>query len=103
MNIEKKAEKNRLTVILNGRLDTNSAPQLESEIKDLIGDISELVFDLSALEYISSAGLRVLLGAHKQMMQHGKMIVRNAGPALMEVFDVTGFIDFFTFETSKNS
>ena len=102
MITEKKAEPGKLLVILKGRLDTETGPDLENELKDVTEDITELSFEMSELDYISSAGLRVLLSAHKKMdAAGGKMTIRNAGKALMEVFDITGFLDVFTFETVK--
>ncbi len=103
MTIEKITEGTRLIFSLSGRLDTGSAPELEEAVKELPHDLTELIFDTSALEYISSAGLRVLLSAHKFMESRGKMVIRNAGPALMDVFDITGFIDIFNFETIRHS
>lgn len=98
MNISKNLDSSKLTVELEGRLDTISAPELEAELKDSIDGITELVFDLKALEYISSAGLRVLLSAQKIMNKQGKMVIRNANDDIKEIFDVTGFIDILTLE-----
>lgn len=100
MVINKKAEGNSLTIALQGRLDTTTAPQLEAELKASINGIGELVFDFAALDYISSAGLRVLLSAQKIMNCQGKMSIRNVGEIVMEVFDVTGFSDILTIEQS---
>lgn len=94
MDIIKEKNDSKLTVKLNGRLDTQTSPQLASELD--LGGVTELVFDLSALEYVSSAGLRVFLTAHKTMMAQGKMIITNAAPIVKEVFDITGFSDIFT-------
>ncbi len=98
MNIIKNANGNELTIAIEGRLDTTTAPQLEAEIKQSIDGISVLVFDLNALEYISSAGLRVLLSAQKVMNKQGSMIVKNVCETVMEVFEVTGFVDILTIE-----
>lgn len=96
MNIEKKSSGASLTVTVSGRLDTLTAPALEQELKTFLDGVTQLVLDFKDLEYISSAGLRVLLGAHKAMK--GNLIVKNANQALMEVFDITGFADILTIE-----
>ena len=98
MKIEKNLNEKNLVVALEGRLDTTTAPQLEDELKKSLDDISELVIDLGALEYISSAGLRVLLSAFKIMRNKGKMKVTNANELVKEVFEVTGFSDFLPIE-----
>ncbi len=98
LNIEKKVNEKELTVALEGRLDTTTAPVLEGELASVIGGIETLIFDLEKLEYISSAGLRVLLSAQKTMNKQGKMIVRNASDDVKEIFDVTGFSDILTIE-----
>lgn len=87
-----------LTVALEGRLDTTTAPHLEAELKQSLEGITELAFDLTALEYISSAGLRVLLFAQKTMNRQGRMTVRGANETVMEVFEVTGFADILSIE-----
>ena len=97
MEINKKKEDSKLTLALEGRLDTTTAPQLETEIKDLEG-IEELVIDLEKLVYISSAGLRVLLAAQKIMAKQGSMLVKNVCADIMEVFDITGFADILAIE-----
>ena len=97
MEINKKKEDSKLTLALEGRLDTTTAPQLETEIKDLEG-IEELVIDLEKLVYISSAGLRVLLAAQKIMAKQGSMLVKNVCADIMEVFDITGFADILAKE-----
>jgi len=94
MKIEKTQNEKKLVVALSGRLDTMTAPQLEDELKKSLDDISELVIDLGALEYISSAGLRVLLSAYKTMRSKGSMKITNANEIVQEVFEVTGFSDF---------
>ena len=99
MNIQKKQNGTELTIALSGRLDTNTAPLLERELADLtLGKIQSLIFDFAALEYISSAGLRILLFAQKTMSKLGSMKVTNANSQIMEVFDITGFSDFLTIE-----
>lgn len=99
MNIQKKQTGTELTIALSGRLDTNTAPLLERELADLtLGTIQSLIFDFAALEYISSAGLRILLFAQKTMSKLGSMKVTNANSQIMEVFDITGFSDFLTVE-----
>ena len=98
MNITKKQENSTLTVALEGRLDTVTAPQLEGELRTSVNGITELVFDLGTLDYVSSAGLRVLLSAQKVMNKQGSMIIRNVKPEIMEIFDVTGFVDILNIE-----
>lgn len=96
MKIEKELVANKLTVKVEGRLDTMTAPELEKEVKEAMANATELVFDLKDLEYISSAGLRVLFSLFKLAKQN--MVIRNAGDIVMEVFNVTGFSDVFQFE-----
>ena len=98
MTIEKITEGNKLTIALSGRLDTTTAPKLETELKQNISGVNELVLDLAALEYLSSAGLRVLLSAQKVMNRQGNMVVRNVNEIIMEIFEVTGFVDVLTIE-----
>ncbi len=81
---------------LQGRLDTVNAPQLEQEIRSSLDGVDELTFDLKELEYISSAGLRVLLTAQKIMNKQGAMTIRNANETVMDVFEITGFSDILT-------
>ncbi len=97
MKIDKKAEDNTLTISLDGRLDTNSSPILEQEIPDL-SNIENLIFDFEKLEYISSAGLRVILSLQKTMANKGKMVIKNVNDDVREVFDITGFSDILTIE-----
>ena len=98
LKIEKATEGNNLTVALNGRLDTMSAPQLEGEMRTAVDGITRLTFDLKGLEYVSSAGLRVLLSTQKKMNTQGSMVVRNAREEVKEIFEVTGFADILTLE-----
>ncbi len=98
MNIVKEQNGNTLTIKLEGRLDTNTAPQLEEELKKSLDGVDELVLDFSKLDYISSAGLRVLLSAHKIMSARGGMKIRNVNEIVQEVFEVTGFTDILTIE-----
>lgn len=98
MTINKTLSGTELTLALEGRLDTITAPQLEAELKPVLGGLTALVWDFTALDYISSAGLRVLLSAQKAMAKQGSMVVRNVNATIMEVFDVTGFCDFLTIE-----
>ena len=98
LNIEKKAEKSELTVLLTGRLDTVTAPEFEKELKGSLDGVKELVIDMEKLEYISSAGLRVLLAAQKIMGKQGSMKVTHVSETIMEIFDVTGFADILTIE-----
>ncbi len=98
MNIIKTGEGNALNIALEGRLDTTTAPQLDGEIKASVEGLQELTFDLAGLDYISSAGLRVLLSAQKVMNRQGEMVIRNVKPEIMEIFEVTGFVDILTIE-----
>ena len=98
MNIQKALSGAALTVALEGRLDTTTAPTLEEELRGSVDGVSRLVFDLAKLEYISSAGLRVLLAMQKLMNRQGAMLLRNVNEAVMEVFEVTGFSDILRIE-----
>ncbi len=98
MTINKNRSGSTLTIALEGRLDTTTAPDLEKEIKVSLDGVTELVMDFSKLDYISSAGLRVLLSAHKAMSKQGAMKVVNVNEMVMEVFEVTGFSDILTIE-----
>lgn len=94
MEIKKQKDGATLKLILTGRLDTITSPQLEAELN--LDGVTKLVFDLNALDYISSAGLRVMLTAQKTMMTRGEMELMNVKPLVREVFDMTGFSAFFT-------
>lgn len=98
LNITKKREEDRLYVALEGRLDTTTAPELEESLISELADISELVIDLSDLDYISSAGLRVLLVCQKNMMKKGRMIITNPNEIINDIFEVTGFKDILIIE-----
>lgn len=98
MTIQKNLNANELTVALSGRLDTTTAPQLESELKASLEGIQKLVLDFTQLNYLSSAGLRVLLAAQKTMNKQGTMIVKNVNETIQEIFEVTGFCDVLTIE-----
>ena len=98
MIINKKQNGSALVIALEGRLDTTTAPDLEKELKESLEGITDLTLDLTNLDYISSAGLRVLLSAHKIMMKQGQMKVTNASEIVKEVFEVTGFSDILNIE-----
>ena len=98
MNIKKEQNGSELNIAVEGRLDTITAPELDAELTTALNGIEKLVFDFSELEYISSAGLRVLLSAHKQMSGKGGMKVKNVNEIVREVFDVTGFSDILNIE-----
>ena len=97
MEIKKTAEGSLLNIAVSGRLDTTTAPELEKEIAVLDG-VKELTLDFKELEYVSSAGLRVILGAQKKMSKQGEMKVTNVCEDIMEVFEITGFSDILTIE-----
>ena len=98
MTTDKLLEGEKLALTLSGRLDTNSSPALEAELKKSVGGVKELVFDFSGVEYISSAGLRVLLAAQKVMNRQGSMKLIGVSADVMEVFEITGFSDILTIE-----
>ena len=98
MTINKTKENENLMIALEGRLDTLTAPKLDAEIQGALDGIKSLVFDFEKLAYISSAGLRILLSAQKIMNKQGTMVIKNAGPEIREIFDVTGFSDILTLE-----
>ena len=98
MNIIKTVEGTTMNLALEGRLDTTTPPQLEEELKRSIEGVTELNLDFAKLEYLSSAGLRVILAAQKTMNKQGKMVIRNVNETIMEVFEVTGFSDILTVE-----
>ena len=98
LNINKSIAEGKAEIALEGRLDTVTAPELETELKSALDGAKELVFDFAKLEYISSAGLRVLLSAQKTMNKQGSMVVKNASDEVKEIFEVTGFSDILTIE-----
>lgn len=98
MNIEIKRNDQFTVIAISGRLDTNTAPKLEKTVTDEIGAEENLTMDMTGLEYISSAGLRVLLSAQKKMMKKGSMKLIGVCEEVMEVFEMTGFADILTIE-----
>ena len=98
MIITKNIDGETFTFTLEGRLDTTTSPQLEAELKQSVGGVTELIFDFSGVEYISSAGLRVLLAAQKVMNRQGSMKLTGVNENVLEVFEITGFIDILTLE-----
>lgn len=98
MEITKTYDGSTLTVRVAGRLNTNTAPELDQTIRSSIDGIDTLILDFADLDYISSAGLRVVLSAQKIMRTKGSMIVRDVKPQVMDVFEMTGFVDFLTIE-----
>ncbi len=98
MTINKTKNDDQLTVALEGRLDTTTAPELETELKASLEGVTGLIMDFEKLDYISSAGLRVLLSAQKTMSKQGEMKIKNVSETIMEIFEVTGFSDILTIE-----
>lgn len=98
LNIGKTQDGKELVLALEGRLDTTTAPQLETEVKGSVDGIESLIFDFAKLEYISSAGLRVLLSTQKIMNKQGSMVIKNSSEEVNEIFEVTGFSDILTIE-----
>ena len=99
MEIKTELNGKELTVAVCGKIDSATAPQLETTLKDAFVDIDSLIFDFAALDYMSSAGLRVLLGAQKKLnAAKGKMLIKNCNETLMKIFEVTGMSMIFTFE-----
>ena len=98
LNINKSTDGSKLTVALEGRLDTNTSPDLEASLQESLDGVTELVLDLEKLDYISSAGLRVLLAAHKMMSKQGSMKVVHVNTTVMEIIEITGFLDILTVE-----
>ena len=98
MNIIKALEGSTLTLKVEGRLDTTTAPELEILLSTGLDGVTELIFDFSDLEYLSSAGLRVLLSAQKRMTKQGSMKLLHVNETVKEVFEITGFADFLTIE-----
>ena len=98
MTIEKNLNGTELTVAVVGRLDTGTAPDLEEVLKESFEGITKLILDFEGLEYLSSAGLRVILQAQKTMNKQGEMVVRNVNETITEIFEVTGFYDILNIE-----
>jgi len=98
MTIDKSQNGAELIITLSGRLDTTTAPQLESELKAGLDGVESLILDFAELAYLSSAGLRVLLAAQKIMNRQGSMVVRHVNETIAEVFEITGFCDILTIE-----
>lgn len=98
LNITKTIENGQGTLTLEGRLDTMSAPELEQVMRDTLPGLTALELDFTTLDYISSAGLRVLLSAQKQMNKQGSMTLTNVNDTILEIFEVTGFTDILTIE-----
>ena len=98
MTIEKTTENEKVTLTVSGRLDTTTAPEIEAALDEVLENTKELIFNLENLEYISSAGLRVILKAQKSMNTKGSMKLTCVNDSIMEVFDITGFLDILTIE-----
>ncbi|MBQ5398228.1 MAG: STAS domain-containing protein [Ruminococcus sp.] len=101
MNIKKQKSGNRLTITINGRIDTVSAPEAESFINENLGETQELILDFKDVNYVSSAGLRVLLSLQKKMNARGEMKLINVSEAVSDVFEVTGFSEIIDYETGE--
>ena len=98
MKLEKTINNNELTIAVSGRLDTMTAPELDNEIRLSSDSITSLVLDFANLEYVSSAGLRVILSIHKTLSKKEGLVVKNVNETVAEVFEVTGFSDILTIE-----
>ena len=98
MKIIKEKTNQTLTLILVGRLDTNAAPDLEDELAESLDGITELIFECRDLEYLTSAGIRVLVSAQQEMLDKGTMLLRNVCDEIMEIFEMTGLDEVFSFE-----
>lgn len=98
MKINQNREAEKLTIAIEGRLDTMTAPELENVLGEIPNAVSDLVLNMTNLEYVSSAGLRVILKAQKVMSRRGKMTLIGVNESIMEVFEITGFADILTFE-----
>ena len=98
LNITKSIDNGSAVFALAGRLDTVTAPELERALQESLAGVNELTLDFEGLDYISSAGLRVLLSTQKLMSKQGSMKLRNVGETIMEIFEVTGFSDILTIE-----
>lgn len=98
MKIIKSQEAQKFTIAIAGRLDTTTAPELEAEFKAILPEAKELILDFADLEYISSAGLRVILLGQKTMNKQGSMTICNVNEVVMEIFEITGFLDILTIQ-----
>ena len=98
MTINQERTGEALLLKLEGRLETTTAPELEAVIKEGLDGVTELTLDMEKLEYLSSAGLRVILAAQKRMNRQGTMVVRHVNETIMEVFEITGFVDILTIQ-----
>lgn len=98
LNIDKTVKDGKAVISFGGRLDTTTSPEADAAIKEVIDGLTELVFDFEKLDYISSAGLRILLSAQKKMNAQGSMIVTNVSDTIKEIFEVTGFSDILTIQ-----
>lgn len=98
MKLDFRKEDQKLTVLISGNIDTVTAPDLEKELKATLDDVEVLILDMTAVGYISSAGLRVVMGTDKQMRKQGRMVLKNVSSLVKEVFEITGFGDFLNFE-----
>lgn len=101
LNIEKNIDNGKAVFRLEGRLDTISSPDLDEEVTGAIDGLSELVLDCEGLEYVSSAGLRVILGAYKKIAGNGTMTLRNVRQEIMDILDTTGFSDFLDIDNGE--
>lgn len=98
LNVHKEGQGDKLLVRLEGRLDSNTAPSLKDDLISSIEDVHELTLDFDELDYVSSAGLSVILSTQKRMLRQGSMTVKNVNEQIMEVFELTGFADILTIE-----
>lgn len=98
MEVIKNLDGGKMVAEVKGRLDTATAPDLEKELKESLDGVTELILDFSELEYVSSAGLRVILSMQKIMSKQGSMVIRGVNDVVMEIFEVTGFADILTIE-----
>lgn len=98
LTIRQEVNEESAVLCLEGRVDTITAPELETAIQEIIEGITDMVIDLAEMDYISSAGLRVLLSAQKKMSKQGSLVIRNVRPEVMEIFEITGFTDILTIE-----
>lgn len=98
LNIDKKVDGKNIELVLSGRIDTTTAPELDKAIQEIIGNAQNLVFNFADIDYISSAGLRVLLTSQKAMNKQGSMKVIHVNESVMEIFEVTGFSEILSIE-----